>query len=103
MDELEGVMAARAEWIESHSDTAWNELALLSVNFVSANRAALADMVKRLEAAERKVSRLTAMRNEWERDAREHLNTFGQHLPASVECLVERFDAAIDATQEGEG
>jgi hypothetical protein len=60
---------------------------------------ALAAMAKRLEAAERKVSRLTAMRYEWGRDAREHLNTFGQHLPASVECLVERFDAA---TQEGE-
>lgn len=65
--------------------------------------ATLADMAKRLEAAERKLSRLTGMRNEWERDAREHLMTFGQHLPASVECLVERFDAAIDATQEGEG
>jgi hypothetical protein len=66
------------------------------------HHATIADMAKRLEAAERKVSRLTAMRNEWERDAREHLMTFGQHLPASVECLVERFDAAIDATQEGE-
>lgn len=61
------------------------------------------EAVDRLEAAERKVSRLTAMRNEWERDAREHLMTFGQHLPASVECLVERFDAAIAATQECEG
>lgn len=61
------------------------------------------DMAKRLEAADRKVSRLTAMRNEWERDAREHLMTFGQHLPASVECLVERFDSAIAAAQEGEG
>jgi len=63
----------------------------------------LAAANERLEAAERKVSRLTAMRNEWERDAREHLMTFGQHLPASVECLVERFDAAIAAAQEGEG
>lgn len=58
---------------------------------------------ERLEAAERKILRLTAMRNEWERDAREHLMTFGQHLPASVECLVERFDAAIAAAQDGEG
>lgn len=73
------------------------------VNWFRTHHATLADMAKRLEAAERKVSRLTAMRNEWERDAREHLMTFGQHLPASVECLVERFDAAIDATQEGEG
>lgn len=71
--------------------------------FIKAHHAEIADMAKRLEAAERKVSRLTAMRNEWERDAREYLMTFGQHLPASVECLVERFDAAIDAAQEGEG
>jgi hypothetical protein len=70
-----------------------------AVNFIRTHHATIAAMAKRLDAAERKVSRLTAMRNEWESDAREHLNTFGQHLPASVECLVERFDAA---TQEGE-
>lgn len=64
------------------------------------HHATIADMAKRLEAAERKLGRLTATRNEWERDAREHLMTFGQHLPASVECLVGRFDAA---TREGEG
>lgn len=51
-------------------------------------------------ALEDKIARLVAMRNEWERDAREHLNTFGQHLPASVECLVEKFDAAMKERAE---
>ena len=39
------------------------------------------------------------MRNEWERDAREHLFTFGQHLPASVECLAEKLDTALNAKE----
>ena len=96
LDELEGVVAKiRATTDPTAADDA--------ATFIENHHATLADMAKRLEAAERKLSRLTGMRNEWERDAREHLMTFGQHLPASVECLVERFDAAIDATQEGEG
>ena len=87
-----------SQWDDTQRANA--ELIARAVNFIRTHHAEIAAMAKRLEAAERKVSRLTAMRNEWERDAREHLNTFGQHLPASVECLVERFDAA---TQEGEG
>ena len=74
-----------------------------AVNFIRTHHAEIAEAVKRLESAERDAATLRkvkAVRDEWARDAREHLNTFGQHLPASVECLVEQFDAA---TQEGEG
>jgi hypothetical protein len=46
--------------------------------------------------------RVKAMRDEWERDEREHLVTFGQHLPASVICLVEKLDTAMRAG-EGQG
>jgi uncharacterized coiled-coil DUF342 family protein len=34
---------------------------------------------------------------EWRRDADEHMNRFGQHMPASVECLADQVDAALAA------
>jgi hypothetical protein len=60
-------------------------------------------LVIRLGEVTTKLEALISMRNEWERDARERLVTFGQHLPASVECLVERFDAAIQSHLQGAG
>ena len=43
------------------------------------------------------LKRLVLMRNQWERDESVHLNQFGQHLPASVACLIEHFDKAMRA------
>lgn len=44
-------------------------------------------------------ARLIALRNMWEQDAREYLNTYGQHMPASLECLIEQLDAAMKPLQ----
>jgi RNA processing factor Prp31 len=57
-------------------------------------------LVVRLGEVTTKLEALVAMRNRWVRDAREHLNTFGQHMPASLECLVEQFDAALRGKSE---
>jgi Lar family restriction alleviation protein len=53
-----------------------------------------------IAAAVRSLQRVKAMRDEWERDVQEHLCRFGQPLPASVECLIEKLDTAMRA---GEG
>jgi hypothetical protein len=55
-----------------------------------------------IAAAVRSLQRVKAMRDEWERDVQEHLCRFGQPLPASVECLIEKLDTAMRAG-EGEG
>lgn len=45
---------------------------------------------------------LMKMRDKWEADERDHLMTFGQHLPASVVCMIEQFDAAISTPEKAE-
>lgn len=59
-----------------------------------------AALMARLEAAEKVIARIKEMRDEWDCDAREYLITYGQHLPASVECMVEKIDTAM---REGGG
>jgi hypothetical protein len=35
------------------------------------------------------------LRDTWAQDAREYLNTWGQHMPVSLDCLVEQLDEAL--------
>lgn len=42
------------------------------------------------------LGRVEAVRDGWMADDREHLITFGQHLPASVACLAEHITTAIE-------
>jgi hypothetical protein len=83
--------------MDSDSDDAengWDEQFLIAaVQFMSTRHAEIA-------AAVRSLQRVKAMRDEWERDVQEHLCRFGQPLPASVECLIEKLDTAMRA---GEG
>jgi hypothetical protein len=39
--------------------------------------------------------KLYALRDTWAQDASEYLNTWGQHMPASLDCLVEQLDEAL--------
>jgi hypothetical protein len=65
------------------------------LHFLRTHHAEIAEAVRSLQ-------RVKAMRDEWERDVQEHLCRFGQPLPASVECLIEKLDTAMRA-REGEG
>jgi hypothetical protein len=62
--------------------------------------ARLHDVTTMLEAERATQRRLKAMRDGWDRDAREHLNMFGQHLPASVSMMVEHFDVAMQGDDD---
>jgi hypothetical protein len=73
-----------------HSTEANALLIPAAVNFLRAHHAEIA-------AAVRSLQRVKAMRDEWERDVQEHLCRFGQPLPASVECLIEKLDTAMRA------
>jgi hypothetical protein len=46
-------------------------------------------------AAQEKLNRLILLRNDWEKDDHDYLNTYGQHIAASLACLVEQFDKAL--------
>ena len=91
---------------DDEADNGWDEAFLIAaVQFMTAHHAELADMAKRLEAAERDSKRL-----DWLSDPNQ---CSGQVLlpTASVEAnlhdmraaIDHAMDAAIDAAQEGEG
>jgi hypothetical protein len=46
------------------------------------------------------LQKVKALRDEWAKDADEHLNTWGQHLPCSVTTLVEMLDEILNEEVE---
>jgi hypothetical protein len=60
-------------------------------------QASKANEIDRLRGA---VARIKKLRDDWQKDEQDHLNTWGQHLPTSLVCLVEQLDAAL---ADGEG
>ena len=84
------------------------EFVVALVNWFRTHHATLADMAKRMEAAERDAARYRHIRLRlWPSDVQDALSSY----PAEIRGLdmtvcnghAEQIDAAIDATQEGEG
>jgi chromosome segregation ATPase len=63
-------------------------------------RAHIDALQARCEKAEAAISRVTVEVAEWRKDANDHMNTWGQHHPASLVVMAERIDAAIAATRQ---
>ena len=79
-----------------------------AINFLRTHHATLADMAKRMEAAERDVARIDWLESKahmltWNDNA-EHVAIRAEDgAEGTGESWREAIDAAIDATQEGEG
>lgn len=100
------VADALAEFADGLSDPPNAQFVAAAVNFLRTHHATLADMAKRLEAAERDSKRMDWLCSGKVYWLEIQSQPSGGHVyvgPPENDKLRRNIDAAIDATQEGEG